>query len=535
VKVAELFATFDIRPDRKSIADMNRTFRTMRGAAMGLGAFFGGGALFKGLIGFNEQVESAKNGIAGMLALARNTSVSAELKTASGLYDEIRMKAAELPGTTMEYVEAMQRLTQPILSAGGSLEDLKKMTVATIVAAKAGVGGATAKTAITDVLQGIGGRFSTTDFFLQAVLGRKFEGEEGRKKYRGMSKKERFKELLRELENPVFKELADKQANSFRGQLDKMKEALAQFLGRIGLPLFKALSSAMQKANKWLSENKATVEKLADAIGGALASAFGFLGSVLKFLAENGELAKTMLKGLMFVIGLLIGQWIKNWILFAGPWLRIWAIVSALIFVFETLRGKIGTVGALIITAFGAALIFKFNLVALAIGRMATAMFGFAGATRTAAAAASALQWQQLAGGSVMPGVAGAQAFAGNGAKNAASKAGNALKGIPYIGTGIAVSELMDHVIPEGAVGSIAKHLASGAIALPKLAAGMAWDAVNGEKGKLNSLSAPGTINAPLTINIHGVENAEQMTQRINEEQQKMMRHLQYSQGGGVR
>lgn len=543
MKVAEFFASFSIQPDTKSIAAMNRTFRTMRGAAIGFGAFFASGALFKGLVGFNAKLEDAKLGIAGMLALVRKTSVTDELKTASQLYDDIRKKAADLPGTTQEYVEALQRMTQPVLSAGGGLEDLKEIVADTITLAKTS-GIATPKVAVTDVIQAIGGRFATTDFFLQMVLGQKFDGEQGRKRFRKLSKSERLKEIKEAFSAQQIEELQKRQAKTFSSQMDKMKEALQQFLGRVGLPLFKALTSALQRANEWLKNNQETVEKLADKIGGALSWAFGVLSGALKWLVEHGDAAKAMLQGLLLVIGVMIGKMLANWAIFASPWIRMWAAISLLIWVFEKLRDKIGTVGAVLVAVFGAALLMKFSAVTTAIWGMVKAMFGLATASRAAAVAqagvATASRWNQLAGGLAMPGVAGAKTFA---ARTAGSVAGGASR--------LATFARFGGPIAGGIAGLLGAHWLAKASGDPKgllsifegqdyhrrlsaKALGMGdyyerLDTLNGKKPVTQNISAP------LTINITGVDGADDAVRRIQKEHDKAMRNLQYAVGGAAR
>lgn len=534
MKVAELFATFDLRPNRRSIAEMNRTFRTMRGAAMGLGAFFAGGALARGLIGFNARMEDAKLNFASMIALAKQTSVTDQLEVANTLYESIRKKAAEVAGTTEDHVRAAQMLIFPLSKAGLSMEEIRDLSVNAVVAAK-GIGITTPQASIRDVQQFLAGRFTSTDLFLNSLFG--FPDEEKRKQIKSGTVQDRVKRIREALNQPQIQEAARLQAQTFSGQMDKMKEAVVQFLGRIGLPLFKALTSALQRANKWLEANRAAVEKFAEKLGGALVSAFGMVARAFEFLVEHGELAKAMFKGLAFVVGMIVAQWVKNWILFAAPWLRIWLIITVLVRVFEFLRDKIGVVGALVVTAFGAALVLKFNAVTGAIGRMAGAMLGYAGATRAAAAAqvglmrsqgmASALQ---QASQFAVPGARGAKQFAnkgggggGGGGLGALGALGALLRFIPPIAAAEAVSELTGGSFSDDSI-------------FMRRLRGESMESI---KGSLAQGKAEGAvtqnINAPLTVNITGVKDADEAVKALQDEHQKQMRRLQYATAGGAR
>lgn len=537
MKVAELFASFAIRPDFKSLSKAHAGIRSLRTSMFALGGLAAAGGLVKSMIGFNSRVEDAKNNIAAMLGLAKKTSMTSELATASQLYDDIRKKAAELPGTTEDYVQAMAKLTLPIVSAGGSMEDLKDLTVSTIVAAKGGVGGATVKTAITDVLQGIEGRFSTTDFFLKAILEPLgFEGKDGRERFKALSKKQRFQKLQEGLRNPVFRELAEKQSQSWTGQMDKMKEATAQFLGRVGLPLFKALTKALTAANAWLGKNKDKVEAFADTFGKVIVTVFGAVGKVFTFLAEHGEFTKSLFMALAVVASFFAGKMVFAWLAFAAPIMLVVGRITLLIYLFQKLKDKIGVVGAFVVTAFGAVLMMKFRGITTQIWAMARAMLGFGAATRAAGAAAGA-----TAASSAINGMGGL-ALGPAGRAGATATGAGAAAGAAGAGAGAAA----------GGMGLLS------AISLPFLAA-MAvdsfiprdekidsvlgnWDAMKAMTtgGELGKLGAPinnssTVINAPLTLNITGVKDADEAVAALREEHDKQMRHLQVATAGGRR
>ncbi|MGN6103660.1 MAG: hypothetical protein ACTHU0_01020 [Kofleriaceae bacterium] len=519
----------------KSLNRTHQTIRNVRFALMGLGTYLGGGALFKGLIGFNARVEDSKNNIASMLALARKTTVVSQLQEANQLYENLRKRASELPGTTEDYIAAMSRLTYPIMTAGLGLKDLEDLTVNAVVAAK-GLGHGV-KAALTDVVQGIEGRYSTTDFFLKALLEpRGYEGAAGRKRFKALSKAQRAKELKEALSQGAIVESAQRQAESFTGQMDKVREATAQFLGRIGVPLFKALGDAIRRANKWLDANRATVDAVADTIGRVLGGAFSVLGTALEWLASNSEEAKAVLWALVFVAGVFAAKIALAWALALGPIIVVIGRVAALVWIFNKLRDVVGDIGAALITAFGAALMFRFGAVVKAIRSMTAAMVGFGAVSKSSALAA--------AGAAALPGARGAAAFAAGGpraAKGGGGVGGGAMAALLAaggpVGVALGAAMLVDAVLPTNA--RVAELQEQG---MPF------WDAMTtmyreSQNPTINQAAA-GTTSAPISIgdtniSITGISseqlNEELMRRVIAEERQKELRHIQNAVAGGSR
>lgn len=485
----------------------------MRYSLLSIGTVLGGGALIKGMIGFNARVEDAKNNVAAMLALAGKTGVNEQLKTAGDLYDRLRKRASELPGTTEEYIQAMSRLTYPIMTAGLGMQKLEDMTVATVVAAK-GLGQGV-KASLTDVVQGIEGRFSTNDFFLKALLEPQgFVGKDGRDRFKALSKKRRAEIIYEGLNQKAIVESAQLQAKSFTGQMDKAKEALFQFLGRVGLPLFTQLAKLLTSANKWLETNKASVERLADTIGGALGTAFTVVGEAIKFLMSNSDEAKAMLWALVIIAG----AFATSMLLAFAPLLAAYARVATLVYLFIKLRDAIGTVGAVIAMAFGAALLFKFGAVVKAVKAIASAMWG----VRTASLAA--------AGASALPSIptspTGTQL--GMGAAGTPAKKGGKGGGLDAAGA----------FLPIAAAGFL-NELTGGSIDMKSMTTwmqgqvGMTTPTVNVTPTNANIANV---TSGDTVFNISGVKNAADleavMRRVVDEEGAKQLRHVQNAVGG---
>lgn len=250
-------------------------------AALQIGAriaSMAGGAL----IGFNANMEDAKNQIAGMLALTKKTHLSEELANADILVANLQKRAATLPGTTAEYVSMLSNIARPITDAKLGMQDLEDMTVASVIAAKAF--GINAEVAARDIDQALRGQYHSVDPFSGKVLGGLgYKGEEGRSRYNALSESKRATEFKRGLAQPQIAELGAAQGKTFRGLLSTIQDTAEQFAGRIGKPLFGEMSRSFQELITWMDAHKDTINQVADAIGGALVTAFNALkGVVLK-------------------------------------------------------------------------------------------------------------------------------------------------------------------------------------------------------------------------------------------------------------
>jgi hypothetical protein len=64
-------------------------------------------------------------------------------------------------------------------------------------------------------------------------------------------------------------------AGSFTGVTSTLKDKLQIALGKVGLPLFQAITQTVADINAWLERNADTIERIGKAVGGALATGFG--------------------------------------------------------------------------------------------------------------------------------------------------------------------------------------------------------------------------------------------------------------------
>lgn len=337
IKVADLYGLLGLKVDESQWKRGNQAIGGMKSALVGLAAYFGGALLGKSLIGFNADVQETKTQIAGMLALTKKTDLADQVAVADQLYANLQKRAASLPGTTAEYAQMLGAVTQSITDAGLGLQDLEDITVNAVVGAKAF--GISWDVAARDIDQALRGQFHSVDQFTGKILGSiGFKGESGRKKFNAMSQKERGETLKRALTQKQLTQLAEAQGNSFRGVLSTVQDTIQQFFGRVGAPLFKAITTELKSWIKWLDANKERVDAFAQSVGAGLVVAFGAVKSavlgvvdVINFFIEHAELGKSVVIALGIVLAAFAIDAAIAWAIAFAPLIAAVAILTAIV------------------------------------------------------------------------------------------------------------------------------------------------------------------------------------------------------------
>lgn len=270
---------------RNEVTSTRSAFLSLGGAVAG---YFGAREAGKALIGFNARVETTKVQIAGMLALAKKTDLADQAKTADAMYARLQKRAMTLPGTTQEYVDMAGKLTRVVIDSGGTVKDIEDMTVGATVAAK-GLGEQW-EVAARDIEQALMGRYNTTDPFSSKVLGSiGYKGEEGREKWRLLSEEKRLLEMKRGLGQKQFEQMGEASGATFSGVLSTLQDNFEQIVGKVGLPLFKAITEEVKSWNSWLDANKERVDEIAKTLGEGLVKGFTIVKDALGFLVRNAD------------------------------------------------------------------------------------------------------------------------------------------------------------------------------------------------------------------------------------------------------
>lgn len=290
------------RTERASSA-AGSSLRRLAGMAI---AYVGFRKMSSSLLGFNSGLEQAKIQMAGLMEQAGRGTFNTNLADAARLVKQMQIDSRASVGTTQEFVQMASLLVQPLTMAGGRMADLRQMTRDSVVASKAM--GIAAEVAARDVDQAIRGMYRSVDQFtgkLLTPLG--YGGEEGRRKFNALSMQARFAEVQRALSSPAIKAMAKAQETSFAGVTSTMVDVIQMTLGRVGMPIFKRITAEVREWNKWLIENGAKVDHVADVVGGKLLQAAISFKNAISFAAEHWKSILAtwgMLKGAGYLAGL---------------------------------------------------------------------------------------------------------------------------------------------------------------------------------------------------------------------------------------
>lgn len=266
-------------------------------ALAAIGGVFVGSRVFgagkSALIDFNATVQDTKNTIGGMMALATKSDLNDNLARADRLYSNLQRRAATLPGTTAEYVAMAGMITQPIMDAGLRMKDLENLTVATVVGAKSlrVEAGAAAR----DIDQALRGQYHSVDVFTGKLLGAMgYSGEAGRKKFNALDAQKRASELMKAVDTKQIRQLAEAQGGTFTGVMSTLQDNFEQLAGKVGKPLFEAVTKEIKSWVDWLGKNQAKIDAFAKTVGEGLVSGFRSIKSAAMWVVDHAETLLTI-------------------------------------------------------------------------------------------------------------------------------------------------------------------------------------------------------------------------------------------------
>lgn len=261
-----------------------------------VGGVMAGTWLTKGLLGFNEEMENAKIQLAGMLAFGQKMTMNSQLERANSLYDGLRKKAAELPGSTSDYVNMLGLIAQPMSKANASNEQMIDVTSKSFVLAKA-MGG-TWQEAGRDLRDFVKmGNLYARDKFLRTILNPEgFDADDkSRARLRAMTDKQRIALLEKALANPASQGLMDAMGASFTGRKERIADTIKLTIAKAGEALFGSVKDSMTKVAAWLDKNQDRIAQWAAKVGHYINLAFTGLRDGVAWLAEHENVLTAIL------------------------------------------------------------------------------------------------------------------------------------------------------------------------------------------------------------------------------------------------
>ena len=264
----------------------------LKSALLAVGGYFGLREAKAVFIDYNAEIESAKIGMAGMAQISLGGTFAEAQKGAEGLVTEFQRFATQTPLTTMELVQFGQSVQMAVMGAGGKMSDFTTVAEQGAVAAKAF--GVSADTAGMQISEMMSGQVRKTERFAQMLVHMMGVTDE---QWNKMTGGERLSRLEKVLGHPALKNMETAYASSFAGVTSTLKDNIQIALGKVGLPLFKAISAEIGKWNDWMAKHPQELERIGKSLASALVSGFNAIKSIVGFIIDN----KTMLMGIAAV------------------------------------------------------------------------------------------------------------------------------------------------------------------------------------------------------------------------------------------
>lgn len=269
-------------------------------AVAGLGII---GKMSTAFVGFNSNVEQSKIQIAGLFELNKGRAWNDNMAESSALVDRLAIRMKDAVGTTSDAVSMASMLVQPLAAAHATMGQIENTTVGAVVAAKAF--GIEAGQAALDIQQALGGTLGNKDRFALAFLGPQGFSPET---FNKLSASKRLEVITKALNGRAIQEMAKAQGESFAGVTSTMEDNLQQTLGKIGKPLFVAITNEVKQWNAWFEKNPEKVKQIAESVAKSLVQAFSMIKAGMEWVYQNRDLLMSLAKAaLILKVGSAIG------------------------------------------------------------------------------------------------------------------------------------------------------------------------------------------------------------------------------------
>lgn len=271
------------------------------GAVAGFGLI---GKLGSAFVGFNSNVEQAKIQMAGLFELNKGGAWNANMALSSNLVDRLAIRMKDAVGTTSDAVSMAGMLVQPLSAANASMKQIEDSTVGAVVASKAF--GIEAGQAALDLQQALNGTLGNKDRFAAAILGPMGFTPE---KFNKLTAGKRLETVTKALNSRAIQEMAKAQGESFSGVMSTMEDNIEQTLGKVGKPLFVAITNEVKQWSAWFDKNPEKVKEIAESVSKALVSAFSAVKAGMEWVYANRDTLMMLAKvALLAKVGGAIGS-----------------------------------------------------------------------------------------------------------------------------------------------------------------------------------------------------------------------------------
>lgn len=261
------------------------------------------------LVDYNSTLEQSRIAIAGITQTNLGGTINEGLADADVLMKRFQADAKASVGTLADFTAVGQRITGPLLQAGGSMQDIADLTKGAVIASQAF--GIDAEVVARDVSQALQGRATQMD------VSTKLLGLDPTTLNKTMKKssKEGLKMITGAFNSPAIQAMAKLQGESFAGQTSTLKDNLQQALGKVGLPLMEKLTAEAKHVNEWIDANGAKIKLWIDKAGSALAVGFDKLKEAVGWIVDNKDTLLALAKAFIgFKVATGLGDMGSNFV-----------------------------------------------------------------------------------------------------------------------------------------------------------------------------------------------------------------------------
>lgn len=310
----------------EAMGGLKRAMAVIGGVVGGVGLFNAGKKAF---IDFNSEITRMKNGLATITSMNLGVGFTSGQKAADRMFETFQKMAAVSPATTKDFTEMASMISSSVLQAGLGLKDLENMTQGAIGASMAL--GARPDMLALDITQMLAGTVAIRDRYARQLLAG--IGETDYHKFNKYDAGKRAQLTQKAFDQPSLKQGLDAASNTFEGVTSTFKDNLEIALGKVGLPLMKALTTEIKSWSTWIDKNPAMVASISSTISNGLVKAFevvkeigatilpvlanvaGVIKDAFSFVVENKDLLLTVVKGLMVYKGAMMAKGIGGGLL----------------------------------------------------------------------------------------------------------------------------------------------------------------------------------------------------------------------------
>lgn len=259
----------------------------------------------RAFVDFNATIEQQTLSLATIIQMNLGGSFDAAGMRAKTMFTDYQNIAKASVGTTQDFVEMNNQIAASVFRAGMGMGELRDITKGAVIAAT--VLGERADIAALDIKQMLSGDVTTRDRVAQQLLAS--QGID-HKSFNKMKQGDRNAVVFKALNQPALQNAAKAMENSFSGVLSTLQDNLGILAGKIGLPLFRAISVEVQKWNSWIAQNPSKIADFAGKFSSALVTGLQyakdagmFIKDALVFLVDNKDLLLTITKAFLVFKG----------------------------------------------------------------------------------------------------------------------------------------------------------------------------------------------------------------------------------------